>query len=297
MPTPCFHSHPARWRLPAPCLPLACLIVICLFALTACGGTAITESRDGYRVDHSYQSSAQSSRVRHLVLHYTDSDARRSLRTLTGPRVSSHYLVTREATPRIYQLVDESRRAWHAGASAWGSRSNLNDTSIGIEIVNRGPRDTPHGRTWMPYPAAQIDTLIALARDIIERHDIDPVDVVGHADIAPQRKIDPGPRFPWYRLYRAGIGAWPETERVMAYQRRFMTSPPSLTQWQRALAAYGYPVDVTGRFDALTHDTLRAFQMHFRPMCHDGYPDAHSAAILWALLEKYRPEAKPAGNE
>ena len=261
----------------------------CLLALTACAAPTL-ETRDGYQVDRRYTAPGQSSRVRHLVLHYTDSDARRSLSTLTGPHVSAHYVLTREA-PKVYQLVDESRRAWHAGASAWHSRTNLNDTSIGIEVVNRGPYQTPAGRAWTPYPSAQIDTLIALARDIVARHAIDPVDVVGHADIAPRRKIDPGPRFPWYRLYRAGIGAWPETERVMAYQRRFMTSPPSLIQWQRALVAYGYPVDVTGRFDALTHDTLRAFQMHFRPTRHDGYPDAHSAAILWALLEKYRPEA------
>ncbi|MCI0510329.1 N-acetyl-anhydromuramyl-L-alanine amidase AmpD [Chromohalobacter marismortui] len=291
MPTPRLFSYPTRWPPIIPALPGTCLIVICLLALTACSGTPRLESRDGYRVDHRYQSSAQNSRVQHLVLHYTDSNARRSLRTLTGPDVSSHYLVTPTAPPTVYQLVDEARRAWHAGVSAWHSRTHLNDTSIGIEIVNEGPRDTPHGRTWTPYPARQIDTLIALARDIIERHAIDPVDVVGHADIAPRRKIDPGPRFPWYRLYRAGIGAWPASERVMAYQRRFMKAPPSLTQFQRALAAYGYPVAVTGRYDALTHDSLRAFQMHFRPTRHDGYPDAHSAAILWALLEKYRPEA------
>ncbi|MDV6319995.1 N-acetylmuramoyl-L-alanine amidase [Chromohalobacter sp. HP20-39] len=292
MPTPRFLSYRTRWRLSVPYLPpMTCLIVVCLLALTACSGTPMLESRDGYQVDHRYPSTAQSSRVRHLVLHYTDSNARRSLRTLTGPHVSSHYLVTRAAPPTVYQLVDESRRAWHAGASAWGSRSNLNDTSIGIEIVNRGPRDTPHGRTWTPYPAQQIDTLIALARDIIERHDIDPVDVVGHADIAPQRKIDPGPHFPWYRLYRAGIGAWPDADRVAAYQAYFRQHPPTLEQWQRALAAYGYPVRITGTLDRLTRDTLRAFQMHFRPAHYDGLPDAQSAAILWALLEKYRPEA------
>ncbi|WP_280561260.1 N-acetylmuramoyl-L-alanine amidase [Chromohalobacter sp. 48-RD10] len=289
MPTSRLHLHQSPWRLSVPCLPLACIVIACLLTLTACSGTPTTESRDGYRVDHRYQSSAQSSRVRHLVLHYTDSDARRALRTLTGPHVSSHYLVTR--TPTVYQLVDESRRAWHAGASAWGSRSNLNDTSIGIEIVNRGPRDTSHGRTWTPYPARQIDMLIDLARDVIERHDIAPMDVVGHADIAPQRKIDPGPRFPWYRLYRAGIGAWPDADRVAAYQEYFTQHPRSVGQLQRALAAYGYPVRITGTFDALTHDTLRAFQMHFRPARYDGFPDTQSAAILWALLEKYRPEA------
>lgn len=266
--------------------------------LAGCAGPATLEPRQGYVVDHGYTAPSHSSRVRHLVLHYTDGGEAHSLATLTGPRVSVHYVVPLPSRwvhgrPLVYQLVDESRRAWHAGVSAWKQRSNLNDTSIGIEIVNRGPTDTARGRVWAPYPPAQIDAVIALARDIIARHDIAPTNVVGHSDIAPSRKIDPGPRFPWRQLHEAGIGAWPEEATVAAYLARFRHAPPTLAQLQRALAAYGYALPVTGRLDDRTRDVLRAFQMHFRPSDHDGRPDAETAAILWALLAKYHPSALP----
>nr|WP_297458770.1 N-acetylmuramoyl-L-alanine amidase [uncultured Halomonas sp.] len=261
--------------------------------LAGCSGPATLERRNGYVADHQYTAPSHSSRVHHLVLHYTDGGEARSLATLTGPDVSVHYVVPLPARwvhgqPRIYQLVDESRRAWHAGVSAWQHRHNLNDTSIGIEIVNRGPTDTTHGRVWAPYPTQQIDAVIALARDIIIRHGIDPANVVGHSDIAPARKIDPGPRFPWRRLHAAGIGAWPDDATVARYLARFRHDPPTLIQLQRALDAYGYSLEITGQLDDRTHDVLRAFQMHFRPAHYDGQPDAETAAILWALLEKYR---------
>ncbi|MDW5375324.1 N-acetylmuramoyl-L-alanine amidase [Halomonas sp. HP20-15] len=264
--------------------------------LTACGMAPAIESRPGYQVDRRHIAPAQSSRIRHLVLHYTDSGDARSLKTLTGPRVSVHYLIPRHpenghAAPRVYQLVDESRRAWHAGASRWRNRSNLNDTSIGIEIVNHGPVTTANGMRWDLFPPEQIEAVIAVARDIVARYGMDPTDVVAHADIAPQRKIDPGPRFPWARLHRAGIGAWPDPASVAAYRTRFEREPPTIDQWQRALAAYGYPVIASGELDGQTRAALRAFQMHFRPARYDGNPDAESAAILWALLAKYRPAA------
>lgn len=270
--------------------------------LAGCSGPAMLEQRNGYVADHQYTAPSHSSRVHHLVLHYTDGDEARSLATLTGPNVSAHYVVPLPARwvygqPRIYQLVDESRRAWHAGVSAWQHRHNLNDTSIGIEIVNRGPTDTTQGRVWAPYPPHQIDAVIALARDIIARHGIDPTDVVGHADIAPSRKIDPGPRFPWRQLHAAGIGAWPDDASVAHYLARFRHNPPTLIQLQCALAAYGYPITLSGRLDDRTRDVLRAFQMHFRPDDYllsandNGQPNAETAATLWALLEKYRPLA------
>ncbi|WP_089728941.1 N-acetylmuramoyl-L-alanine amidase [Modicisalibacter muralis] len=270
--------------------------------LAGCSGPATLERRNGYVADHQYTAPSHSSRVRYLVLHYTDGGEARSLATLTGPNVSVHYVVPLPARwihgqPRIYQLVDESRRAWHAGVSAWKGRHNLNDTSIGIEIVNRGPTDTAQGRVWAPYPPHQIDAVIALARDIIARHGIDPTNVVGHSDIAPSRKIDPGPRFPWRQLHAAGIGAWPDDASVARYLRRFRQNPPTLAELQCALAAYGYPITISGRLDDRTHDVLRAFTMHFRPddylrMTQDKVqPDAETAAILWALLEKYRLSA------
>lgn len=278
------------------------VIVFASLLLSACAGTL--EPRDGYVADHRHVASSHSSRVRHLVLHYTDDGQARSLATLIGPRVSSHYLVPLPARyvggqPRVYQLVDETRRAWHAGASRWRDRSNINDTSIGIEIVNRGPSGALDASSatgsaqpeWASFPPAQIDAVIALARDIVTRHGIDASNVVAHADIAPSRKIDPGPRFPWRQLHEAGIGAWPEAASVARYRSRFRNAPPTLSQLQAALAAYGYPVVVSGELDDPTRDVLRAFQMHFRPADYSARPDAETAAILWALLERYRPEA------
>lgn len=275
-------------------LALRLAVTVLVLAMAGCVGSLRLEPRDGYVADHRHAAPSHSSRVRHLVLHYTGGDQAHSLGALTGPHVSAHYLVplpTRRARgePRIYQLVDESRRAWHAGASRWRDRSNINDTSIGIEIVNRGPLDSSCGDAWAPFPPAQIEALIALARDIVARHGIEATDVVAHADIAPSRKIDPGPRFPWRQLHEAGIGAWPEEATVAAYLAHFRVSPPSLVTLQRALAAYGYPLHPSGVFDDRTRHVLRAFQMHFRPSDYSGVPDARTAAILWALLARYRP--------
>lgn len=288
-------------------LPFTAVLLASLL-LGACAVPSPYERRDGYRVDHRHEAPSHGSRVRHLVMHYTDSDEARALAVLTGPHVSAHYVLPLPSrqyhgAPLVYQLVDESRRAWHAGASAWKHRTNLNDTSIGIEVVNPGP-DHPFAELearlerspeaaaaihWAPYPEAQVAALIALSRDIIARHDIHPTDVVAHADIAPTRKIDPGPAFPWYRLYQAGIGVWPEAEAMARYRARFAQMPPDLATLQAALSCWGYPLAVSGELDTRTRAVLRAFQMRFRPADYRGVPDAESAAILWALLERYRP--------
>jgi len=262
------------------------LSTLLALALCACTPTHL-ERRDGYVVDHTRVAPSHNSRIRHLVLHYTDIDEAGSLNVLTGPHVSAHYVLPLPARhyrgePLIYQLVDEERRAWHAGASAWKERTNLNDTSIGIEIVNSG---------WAPYPEAQIEALIALSRDIIARHNIHPTNVVAHSDIAPTRKIDPGPHFPWRQLYAAGIGVWPNEETVARWQAHFAGHPPSLATLQQALAAWGYRLRVTGELDHQTRAVLRAFQMRFRPADYRGEPDIETVATLWALLERYQPQA------
>ena len=281
------------------------MLLLLTLTLGACAGPGTLERRAGYTVDHTHVAPSHNSRVRHLVLHYTDGDEAEALATLTGPRVSSHYVLPREPERRVYQLVDESRRAWHAGASRWKGSSDLNATSIGLEIVNAGPdrptaeleRDlaanTASAIAWAPYPEAQITTLIALARDLIARHGIEVTNVVAHSDIAPARKIDPGPAFPWQRLHEAGIGPWPEPSAVARWRARFTGNPPSLARLQQALAAWGYGLAVTGEADARTRAVLRAFQMRFRPADYRGLPDAETAALLWALLERYRPEALP----
>lgn len=290
--------------MPSRLLPF---LLLAALTLAACAPVHL-EPRDGYVVDHSHTAPSHNSRVRHLVIHYTDVDERVSLATLTGPHVSAHYVLPlpareHDGVPLVYQLVDESRRAWHAGASAWKRRTNINDTSIGIEIVNLGPDrpfaeveallesnpDAPLRIRWSPYPEAQIEALIALSRDIIARHAIQPTDVVAHSDIAPTRKIDPGPAFPWRRLHEAGIGPWPEEASVARHLARFEQTPQTLVTLQAALAAWGYPLEASGELDAQTRAVLRAFQMRFRPDDYRGHPDAESAAILWALLERYQP--------
>lgn len=276
--------------------------------LAGCASPGHLERRDGYVVDQAHVSPSHTSRVRHLVMHYTDVDEAESLAVLTGPHVSAHYVLPlppreHRSLPRVYQLVDEERRAWHAGASAWKGRTNINDTSIGIEIVNLGP-DRPYAELeqllerspeataeigWTAYPEEQIEALIALSRDIVERHDIHPTDVVAHSDIAPTRKVDPGPRFPWHELYQAGIGVWPDEQDVTHWLSRFETEALPLVTLQEALRAWGYPLEATGELDRQTRAVLRAFQMRFRPADYRGKPDTETQAILWALLERYRP--------
>lgn len=135
-----------------------------------------------------------------VVIHYTSNDdADRSIETLTSPirKVSAHYLIDNQG--KLYQLVPENQRAWHAGQSYWAGNSDINSTSIGIELDYTG-KD--------PYEEAQIRTLIALVNDIQARHRIKSANIVGHSDVAPGRKIDPGPYFPWKRLAGSGIGIW-----------------------------------------------------------------------------------------
>ena len=253
----------------------------------------------------------QESRINHLVMHYTSENFSRSLELLTGrgeSRVSVHYLVPApgdETYPhrnlRVFRLVPEARRAWHAGRSFWSGTTSLNDSSIGIEIVNESacinsnpgkedPAPEDQVCNLIAYPDAQIELVIRLASDILARNeDIAPEDVVGHGDIAPTRRVDPGPLFPWKRLYDAGIGAWYDDETVLRYVVQLEDYPPDALLLQQALDAYGYPIEETGEMDLQTRFTLRAFQMHFRPSDYAGHPDTETAAILFALLEKYRP--------
>ena len=251
----------------------------------------------------------QNSRVNYLVIHFTTENFRDSLALLTEPSdnpVSAHYLIPEPNddtypanTLRVYQLVEESRRAWHAGESYWNGEEALNDRSIGIELVNRSycvDENDPTGddEVFCFYPDfadAQIGLLTELAADILERHpEIDPVDVVGHADIAPDRKVDPGPRFPWQLLHRFGIGAWYDDKTVLRYRRRFRATPPPTIAVQRALRAYGYRIEPTGVSDLQSRKVVRAFQMHFRPSAVTGYVDIDTAATVFALIEKYRSE-------
>ena len=233
-------------------------------------------------------------RVRFLVIHYTAGDFPTALATLTEEHVSAHYLIPasppqRGGKPVVWQLVPEQARAWHAGASGWGDRTNLNDTSIGIELENPGFEPRLLGQRWFRFPPAQIAALSVLAGQIVQLYGIAPQNVVGHADIAPQRKQDPGPLFPWQALAAEGIGAWPEAARVAAYlQGRPPQQPVPTARLLALLAAYGYPV-TEGMDSEAQRRVIAAFQMHFRPADYRGLPDAESEAIARALLAQYPP--------
>ena len=231
-------------------------------------------------IDRSVQARSQSSRVEVIVLHYTSSNNQVSLKVLSQKNVSSHYLITDGARPRIYQLVDENQRAWHAGISQWCGRTYLNANSIGIELVNEGP----NGALWAPYPPSQIKVLAALLQDIIKRHRIKSVNIVGHSDVAPQRKIDPGPLFPWKQLANAGIGRWYDESAAALHQNDFERNGLPDTLWiQQQLSLAGYSVPDSGMLDPATKNAIRVFQMHYRPSRYDGEPDAQTLAILRAL--------------
>lgn len=259
-------------------LGLAARMAACLAlaALAACSSTR----QGGLDIDRSVQAKSQNSRVDFVVLHYTSASNEASLKILSQRNVSSHYLITDEPRPRVYLLVDENRRAWHAGVSQWYGRTDMNSGSIGIEIVNQGRQ----GDAWEPYSPAQIRVLTILLKDIVARHQIKALNIVGHSDIAPQRKIDPGPLFPWRELARQGLGRWYDENRMPAYRDEFQRlGTPDIVWVQKELRRVGYDAPSSGMLDKATRNVLAAFQMHYRPELYDGNPDAETLAILKAL--------------
>lgn len=250
------------------------LSIIFLMLLAGCAG--------GPPIDHRYASVSQDSRVHYVILHYTEGDFPRALSLLTTGGVSSHYLID-DHPVAIYQLVDENRRAYHAGTSAWKNDVQLNYSSIGIELVNPGYRDTPQGRVFFPYPPEQIALLIGLLQQIVARHHIAPDHILGHNEIAPQRKSDPGPLFPWQRLAQAGLIRWPDAAQVAQRRQLFERQVPDLAWFQHKLTQFGYVLPCDNPSDEATQRILTAFQMKYRPSRFDGLPDAETAALLDVL--------------
>lgn len=201
-----------------------------------------------------------------LILHYTGmKTAQDALDRLCDPatKVSAHYLIDEDGT--IWRLVDETKRAWHAGVASWRGRNDINAASIGIELVNPG-----HEFGYRPFPEAQMAALIELARGILARHPIPARQVLGHSDVAPLRKQDPGELFDWARLGQAGIGLWPDFSQPSPV-------PTTLEALQEAFATIGYSVPRSGTLDDATTAVVTAFQRHFRPNQCDGVPDAETA--------------------
>ena len=212
-----------------------------------------------------------------LVMHYTGMrTAAEALSRLCDPeaKVSSHYTVDEEG--RIYRHVEESMRARHAGVSYWAGERDVNNRSIGIEIVNPG-----HEFGYVPFPEPQIAAIIDLSRDILSRHPIPPHRIVGHSDVAPDRKMDPGELFPWQRLAEHGIGLYPSTVPVV--------TQASVKTFAAMLSAYGY--GILPEIDIPLTTVVTAFQRHFRPERVDGIVDVQSQARLCALLQLMKRES------
>lgn len=269
---------------------LTALLVAALLA--GCASEQGIVDKGSYKIDTRRQAQAAYPRVKVLVIHYTADDFHGSLSTLTDANVSSHYLIPDKpplagGKPVIWQLVPESELAWHAGVSFWRGATRINDTSIGIELENKGYTRRGDVLQFYPFNAPQIDVLEKLAKDIIVRYNIAPQNVVAHGDIAPQRKVDPGPLFPWQQLAEKGIGAWPDASRVAFYLNGHDPyAPVDTASLLDLLSRYGYQVQA-GMTEAEQRRVIGAFQMHFRPALYNGVADAQSQAIVEALLEKY----------
>ncbi|HYB08768.1 MAG TPA: N-acetylmuramoyl-L-alanine amidase [Alphaproteobacteria bacterium] len=224
-----------------------------------------------------------------LLLHYTGmTTCRAALERLCDPaaKVSAHYAIDEDGA--CYRLVAEERRAWHAGVSHWAGIRDVNAHSIGIELVNPG-----HEFGYRDFPEAQMEALENLARAILAHHPIPAHRVLGHSDVAPTRKQDPGERFDWARLARAGVGLWPDASfRISANASRLGpgASGPAVTNLQLALSGFGYGVEGTGLYDPTTEAVVTAFQRHFRQRCVDGVADPETVSLLHHLLGRLPTE-------
>ena len=216
-----------------------------------------------------------------IILHYTGMpQAAEALQRLCSPvsEVSSHYFVFEDGN--VLQLVPEERRAWHAGAASWAGETDINSRSIGIEIANPG-----HPGGLPPYPEAQVEAVIALVGDLARRWRVPRERLLGHSDVAPARKEDPGELFPWDRLHAAGLGHWVPA-RAMGDGRFFSRGEagPPVEALQAMFAVYGYGIEVGGRYDEATEQVVAAFQRHFRPERVDGVADASTITTLRDLI-------------
>lgn len=263
-----------------------------MLILAGCQSSVAVEKQHNYVLETARQAQGSDQRIRFLVIHYTAEDFHTALNTLTDEHVSAHYLIP-ATPPRVngqpvaWQLVPESLRAWHAGVSQWRGRTNLNDTSIGIELENRGYTRRMLAQRFYPFPAAQIALLTSISQDIVSRYQIKPQNVVAHSDIAPQRKEDPGPLFPWQRLAENGVGAWPRAATVKIFLNgRDPQQPVAMAGLLSKLARYGYPL-TANMTPQQQRRVVAAFQMHFRQSDYRGNADAESEAIVDALLAQY----------
>ena len=257
-----------------------------------------------------------------LVFHYTGMETgQEALDRMcdAAAEVSAHYMIWEDG--RVVQLVGEDKRAWHAGVSSWQGDTDLNSRSIGIEIVNGGHDWPLPGNVLPPFPQAQIEALIELSRGILDRWDIPGSRIVGHSDIAPARKADPGEHFPWDQLARAGIGLWPLTNSEnpavppdIVTTGRFLQEPqiigrglgPSdgkgddkgaVRRIQAMLASMGYDLPETGTYDAATEAVIRAFQRRWVQDRVTGHADITTLQRIGIISLMYQTAAETEADD
>lgn len=269
------------------------VLVLLVLLLSSC--TSINYSIDNKK----FLSKGQNERIKYIIIHYTATTDEVSIRALTKGNVSSHYLITSKDEEPIYNLVSLDKRAWHAGLSEFGDRKNLNDTSIGIEIVNLGIKSydeteeqygffIPEDK-YIGYEEGQIKKLVFLLKELIKKYNIKPKDILGHSDIAPTRKIDPGAKFPWERLYREyGIGAWYDEKDKRFFMNEKLYSVTPISEIKKELRRYGYKINNTDEWDEESRRVVYSFQAHFNSKNLSGEMDLETFAILKALNRKYR---------
>ncbi len=221
-------------------------------------------------------------KIKYLILHYTGMETgQAALKRMcdADAEVSAHYMIDEKG--KLYNLVAESKRAWHAGVSSFEGQADVNSLSIGVELVNQGHAYQGYEGGYQDFPEAQMKCLITLCKEIIQRHDIKPWHVIAHSDVAPLRKCDPGEKFDWKRLSKAGIGVWAESflHSPSVQSKNNISVKEKLKQW-----GYGYLSNTQE-----IKSTIIAFQRHFRPQNFDGIMDQETMMILDdLLLQKFR---------
>ena len=250
-----------------------------------------------FKVDSdTYVSLGRNERIQFVVVHYTATNNEYSIKELISNRVSAHFLVLDEDDNTIYNLVPLDQRAWHAGASSFRGRTNLNDTSIGIEIVSDGiardrrndPNRYPPYDAYLEYKPIQIEKVAQIIKYVAARYNIPARNIVAHSDIAPSRKKDPGAKFPWKELYeKYDIGAWYNESDKQSFMNEEKFNATSISDIKEELRKYGYEINRTNEWDRDSRDVVYAFQLHFNPKNATGNMDLETFAILKALNKKY----------
>lgn len=281
--------------------------------LLSCSSNEDEASMPIYKINNKkYNAISQSQRIRYIVIHYTHADDETSLEILTERGVSSHYLITTKKKDPIYQLVDEEHRAWHAGESSYDGRHSINDSSIGIEISHIGYDEIKaksNGKrskddlnivsydAYYPYDSVQIDKLAYLIKNIIEKYDIHPKNIIGHSDIAPSRKKDPGVKFPWKWLYDThNIGLWYNDDDLSFFMTNNYYEEASITDIKDEFIKYGYnSMPTNDIWDKKSREVLVAVQSKFRISKIDGNIDKETYSIMRSLNKKVEELEKSRG--